>query len=89
MGNSLRIGLLIFVIGFFAWPYMGRIIRGQALSLREREFVDAARSPGAAAPTSCSASCCRTCDALDPEKQPVSQCRILSASTHDWRRFIS
>src|SRR6516225_6358964 len=43
-GNSLRIGLLIFVIGFFAWPYMGRIIRGQTLSLREREFVDAARS---------------------------------------------
>ena len=27
-GNSLRIGLLIFVIGFFAWP-MGRIIRGR------------------------------------------------------------
>jgi len=46
-GNSLRVGLLIFVIGFFAWPYMGRIIRGQALSLREREFVDAARSLGA------------------------------------------
>jgi peptide/nickel transport system permease protein len=46
-GNSLRIGLLIFVIGFFAWPYMGRIIRGQTLSLREREFVDAARSMGA------------------------------------------
>jgi peptide/nickel transport system permease protein len=45
-GNSLRIGLLIFVIGFFAWPYMGRIIRGQTLSLREREFVDAARSIG-------------------------------------------
>jgi peptide/nickel transport system permease protein len=45
-GNSLRIGLLIFVIGFFAWPYMGRIIRGQVLSLREREFVDAARSIG-------------------------------------------
>ena len=49
-GNSLRIGLLIFVIGFFAWPYMGRIIRGQALSLREREFVDAARSLGARGP---------------------------------------
>ena len=46
-GNSLRVGLLIFVIGFFAWPYMGRIIRGQTLSLREREFVDAARSLGA------------------------------------------
>ena len=49
-GNSLRIAVLIFVIGFFAWPYMGRIIRGQTLSLREREFVDAARSLGARAP---------------------------------------
>jgi len=49
-GNSLRIALLIFVIGFFAWPYMGRIIRGQVLSLREREFVDAARSLGARGP---------------------------------------
>ena len=49
-GNSLRIGVLIFVIGFFNWPYMGRIIRGQTLSLREREFVDAARSLGARTP---------------------------------------
>ena len=49
-GNQLRVGLLIFVIGFFAWPYMGRIIRGQTLSLRQREFVDAARSLGARGP---------------------------------------
>jgi peptide/nickel transport system permease protein/oligopeptide transport system permease protein len=49
-GNTLRTFLLIFVIGFFAWPYMGRIIRGQTLSLREREFVDAARSLGARGP---------------------------------------
>jgi ABC-type dipeptide/oligopeptide/nickel transport system permease subunit len=49
-GNSLRIAVLIFVIGFFNWPYMGRIIRGQTLSLREREFVDAARSLGARTP---------------------------------------
>jgi ABC-type dipeptide/oligopeptide/nickel transport system permease subunit len=49
-GNSLRIAVLIFVIGFFAWPYMGRIIRGQTLSLREREFVDAARSIGGRGP---------------------------------------
>jgi ABC-type dipeptide/oligopeptide/nickel transport system permease subunit len=49
-GNTLRVGLLIFVIGFFAWPYIGRIIRGQVLSLREREFVDAARSLGARGP---------------------------------------
>ena len=49
-GNFLRVVLLIFIIGFFAWPYMGRIIRGQVLSLREREFVDAARSIGARGP---------------------------------------
>jgi peptide/nickel transport system permease protein len=46
-GDTLRVTLLIFIIGFFAWPYMGRIIRGQTISLREREFVDAARSLGA------------------------------------------
>ncbi|HEX9031394.1 MAG TPA: ABC transporter permease [Streptosporangiaceae bacterium] len=49
-GLGLRITLLVFIIGFFAWPYMGRIIRGQTLSLREREFVDAARSIGARTP---------------------------------------
>jgi peptide/nickel transport system permease protein/oligopeptide transport system permease protein len=45
--QQLRIALIIFVIGFFNWPYVGRIIRGQTLSIREREFVDAARSLGA------------------------------------------
>jgi peptide/nickel transport system permease protein/oligopeptide transport system permease protein len=49
-GNKLRIVLLVFIIGFFNWPYIGRIIRGQTLSLREREFVDAARSLGARRP---------------------------------------
>ncbi|MFB7663104.1 ABC transporter permease [Kitasatospora sp. NPDC056138] len=49
-GLPLHIAVLIFVIGFFNWPYMGRIVRGQTLSLREREFVDAARSLGARGP---------------------------------------
>ncbi|HEY5834171.1 ABC transporter permease [Streptomyces sp.] len=49
-GLPLRICVLIFVIGFFNWPYMGRIVRGQTLSLREREFVEAARSLGARGP---------------------------------------
>ena len=46
-GNQLRIVLLIFVIGFFNWPYLGRIVRGQTISLREREYVEAAQSLGA------------------------------------------
>ncbi|HZX05243.1 ABC transporter permease [Kribbella sp.] len=49
-GDALRVALIVFIIGFFSWPYIGRIIRGQTLSLREREFVDAARSLGARRP---------------------------------------
>jgi peptide/nickel transport system permease protein len=35
------------VIAFVNWTYIARIIRGQVLSLREKEFVDASRSLGA------------------------------------------
>lgn len=38
---------MILVMGFFGWPYFARIIRGQVLSLKEREFIEAARSLGA------------------------------------------
>src|SRR5437764_3263974 len=38
---------LIVVIALSSWPYIGRIVRGQTLSLREKEFVEAARSLGA------------------------------------------
>jgi peptide/nickel transport system permease protein/oligopeptide transport system permease protein len=46
-GSTLRIGVLVFIIGFFNWPYIGRIVRGQTLSLAERDFVAAARGTGA------------------------------------------
>ena len=39
--------VVIFVITLTGWPYIARIIRGQVLSLREREFVEASRSLGA------------------------------------------
>jgi peptide/nickel transport system permease protein len=42
-----RFFIISFVLGFFSFPYIGRIVRGQVLSLREKEFVDAARSIGA------------------------------------------
>lgn len=38
---------LAVIIGMFTWPYPARIIRSQVLSLREREFVEAARMVGA------------------------------------------
>ncbi len=39
--------LIIFIIAFFGWPYIARIVRGQTLSLREAQFVEAAYSVGA------------------------------------------
>ena len=41
------LGVVIFVIAFVNWTYIARIVRGQVLQLREREFVEAARSLGA------------------------------------------
>jgi peptide/nickel transport system permease protein len=49
LGGVIQPGLpvVIFVITLTSWPYMARIVRGQVLSLREREFVEASRSLGA------------------------------------------
>jgi peptide/nickel transport system permease protein len=44
-GDSL--GIPIFIIGIVYVPYMARPVRGQVLSLREKEFVEAARAQGA------------------------------------------
>jgi ABC-type dipeptide/oligopeptide/nickel transport system permease subunit len=48
--NTVRIFILVLIIGGFSWPYIGRIVRGQTLSLREREFIEAARAVGARSP---------------------------------------
>jgi peptide/nickel transport system permease protein len=49
VGGLLKPGLslVIGIIAIFTWPNMARLVRGQVLSLREREFVEAARSLGA------------------------------------------
>src|SRR5919109_1842753 len=48
-GGAVRPGLptVIVAIVVINWTYIGRIIRGQVLSLREKEFVEAARAVGA------------------------------------------
>ncbi|MEY2627124.1 MAG: hypothetical protein RJB08_883 [Actinomycetota bacterium] len=46
-GNAARLTYIVFVLAVFGWVYMARLIRGQVLSLREREFIEAARSFGA------------------------------------------
>ena len=49
LGGLLQPGLsvVIFIIVVANTPYVARIIRGQVLSLREKEFVEASRSLGA------------------------------------------
>jgi peptide/nickel transport system permease protein len=44
-GSSLAVP--IFIIGLVYIPYMARPVRGQVLSLREKEFVEASRAQGA------------------------------------------
>jgi peptide/nickel transport system permease protein len=44
---SPSVKISIFVIAFFTWANVGRIVRGQVLSIREKEYVEAARSLGA------------------------------------------
>lgn len=41
------LGVIIFLIALANWTYVARIVRGLVLSLREREFVQAARALGA------------------------------------------
>ncbi len=39
--------LVVLIISLVNWTYIARIVRGQVFSLREREFIEAARSMGA------------------------------------------
>lgn len=48
--NAARVTYIVLVLSLFGWPYLARIIRGQVLSLREREFVESAVSMGAGTP---------------------------------------
>ena len=48
--NVARVTYIILVLSLFGWPYLARIVRGQVLSLREREFVESAVAMGAGTP---------------------------------------
>ncbi len=46
-GRTQELLLMIFAIGFVAWVTIARLVRGQMLALKERDFVIAARAMGA------------------------------------------
>jgi len=42
-----RLPIVIIVLGFFGWASIGRVVRGQVLSIKEKEYIEAARALGA------------------------------------------
>ena len=48
VGGPMANGIyVVVVLGIFGWPVVARLIRGQVLSIREREFIEAATLMGA------------------------------------------
>jgi peptide/nickel transport system permease protein len=49
LGGAVKPGLLLvsYVIGLFNWPYISRLVRGEVLRLRGKEFVEASKAAGA------------------------------------------
>jgi peptide/nickel transport system permease protein len=49
LGGVIKPGLplVIFVIALFSWPYVARIVRGSTLSIKQKDFIEAAHSLGA------------------------------------------
>jgi len=44
---SASLSLVIFVVGFFSFTALARIVRGQVISLKNKEYIEAARAMGA------------------------------------------
>jgi peptide/nickel transport system permease protein len=47
LSSSDRFILIVFITSFVAWAGLARVIRGEVLSIKQREFVQAARAMGA------------------------------------------
>ena len=43
---KLRMFYLMLILGFFGWPSITRLVRGQILTLREQEFMTATEATG-------------------------------------------
>jgi ABC-type dipeptide/oligopeptide/nickel transport system permease subunit len=47
IGDKTSVRFIIFLLAIFAWMGVARLVRGQVLSMKEREFIEAARAVGA------------------------------------------
>ena len=50
IGEISSIKFIIFLFAIFGWMGVARLVRGQVLALKEREFIEAARAVGAGSP---------------------------------------
>jgi peptide/nickel transport system permease protein len=46
LGSSLSVVIIVFVLVIFGWMTVARLVRGQVLSLRGQEFIEASRALG-------------------------------------------
>jgi ABC-type dipeptide/oligopeptide/nickel transport system permease subunit len=53
--------VVVLVVSLFGWPYPARVFRSQILSLKEADFVLAARSLGVPSAASLPVTCCHIC----------------------------
>lgn len=47
LANQFALGLIVLIIGLLSWMGVARLVRAEVMSLRERDFVEAARAVGA------------------------------------------
>ena len=47
IGDKTSIRFIVFLLAIFGWMGVARVVRGQVLALKEREFIEAARAVGA------------------------------------------
>ena len=71
IGERTSIRFIILLLALFGWMAVARVVRGQVLSLKEREFVEASRSMGAVEPTHRRAPPAAELDRADPRRPDV------------------
>lgn len=47
LGDKSSIRFMVLLLSALSWPFVARLVRGQVLSLKEKEFVESARALGA------------------------------------------
>ncbi len=57
---------IVFALTALGWTYIARVVRAQVLSLREKDFIEAARGIGRRTSGSSCPTCCRTSPASSP-----------------------